>query len=922
MAATALPDWLGRVVRAQGPARRARARDALAARRPWEDVRKALVAAVLADPVAARTAIGALRAEAVARREPEAAARLRLLEGRAVHRGGGLDEALELYVRADRELRAAGLADEARAVGVARVDALATAGRVEVALRLATRLAREIPSTPPSSLAASLAVNRGNALRLRGDLDRAAQAYEGAARDLDALGNVQSAAVARLNAGVALLEAGEVDDARARFAAAAEVFRARGAADLLREARYDLAWADAHAGRLGEAIRALAALADEHREAGLARREALCRMDLADALRRAGDLATAEREAVRAAAAFEGVGARAERAEALWFAASAAASLAPARATAHARAARRAATRAGRTAVRLRCDVLLADLAARRGRPIPASTLRELATRARSVRSPALSADIELLAGDADLAAGRRAQARRRFERVRRASAGRPWARLAAETGLARADAADPRRAGTALRRLRRVARVLDEVRSGLPGAWLRTTFLAERLDPYLARVDLLLARDRPADRREAVALLDALAARRFLAARPPDTDPRLRRARARLEAIYDRLARGEGTTRGGEAGGPAPSVLERRARAWERAVASSWRRRERADRAAPGDDTEVPVPARLPDGVGAVHLWRRGARVRGLVRVGDDVGPCADLGPVDDVASLVESLRLRARRWALARAADPSAADPAGAERVLADLARRCLDPLHPERWPREIRVVADPTLPDLPWELLPLSGARLGERHRVLRVPAVSVAPREVPRGEGTVVLAVDDSALPGVRREVEETARAVPDATLLVGAAATRAALSSALRSARVVHVAGHGWDAAEAPPLAGIRLADGWFSAADLPVEGVGADLVLLAACRTGRESGAPGIAWGGLVTALLAAGARRVVWTADDVEDAAAARLTTLFHRVRSSADVVAAFGDALARTAALEGHPGAVLAFRMSGVPA
>src|SRR5204862_6416458 len=126
----------------------------------------------------------------------------------------------------------------------------------------------------------------------------------------------------------------------------------------------------------------------------------------------------------------------------------------------------------------------------------------------------------------------------------------------------------------------------------------------------FLARVEILLARDGKGDRREAAALLDAISTRRFLSVRPPATGGgRLERARRRLEALYDRLARGEGPTRGVETGFAAVGALERRARAWERAVAEEWRRRERGEARRPGESSAEPVPAAVPEGVAAVSL-------------------------------------------------------------------------------------------------------------------------------------------------------------------------------------------------------------------------------------------------------------------------------------------------------------------------
>jgi CHAT domain-containing protein len=181
---------------------------------------------------------------------------------------------------------------------------------------------------------------------------------------------------------------------------------------------------------------------------------------------------------------------------------------------------------------------------------------------------------------------------------------------------------------------------------------------------------------------------------------------------------------------------------------------------------------------------------------------------------------------------------------------------------------------------------------------------------------RGRGSVVLGLGPHDLPGTLDEMTELSS---DARLLSGPLATRASLATALVEYDLVHVAGHGFDAPEAPPLGGVRVADGWFTAADVPAR-IGARTVVLAACRTGLVHGVPGRAWGGLPSALLAAGARAVLWTADDVEDRVTADLMRRFHRARRGTTVPRALGLALERTWNARGHAGGLLPFRISGV--
>jgi hypothetical protein len=298
---------------------------------------------------------------------------------------------------------------------------------------------------------------------------------------------------------------------------------------------------------------------------------------------------------------------------------------------------------------------------------------------------------------------------------------------------------------------------------------------------------------------------------------------------------------------------------------------------------------------------------------VHALLRVGGWVGPAFGLGSAESLGadvSRLEFLADRVRVYGPEHAGDVRDALVALAGRVLLPLLGRggaTAERLH---------LVLDPGVPDIPWESLPHRGGPLAGRVALLRVPCLSV--RRPPRAVGarTSFFALGDADLPGVRREEASLGR---DARLFTGEAATVEALSDALARPGVVHVAGHGLVAPAAPPLGGIRLADRWYSALDVPKE-VEADVVVLASCRTGVEAGTAAQAWGGLPAAVLAAGARRVVWTAADVDDDAVARVTSHFHAKVRRLGAERAFGAALEEAGADPRVAACLLPFRLSGV--
>jgi tetratricopeptide (TPR) repeat protein len=836
------------------------------------------------------------------------AARLRLMEARAVHRAGSPREATKMFEQAARALAAAGDAQRSVQARVVRVDALAHTGRVDAALREARALRPRLRGTWASAWRHVLEINAANALRLRGDLDHALARYDAAARGLVKAGRPDQAAIARVNAGVALMEGGRGEEALARLSIAEAELEAAGFPEMALQARYNRACAAIRTARLGEGVGTLERLAAQHGAQGLRRLEALCRMDLADALLSAGDRESARKEAERAAEAFASDGADAERCEALLLAGAAATE--PGAAATLLNHARRAAQASQRPAVVLRCDVKSQDLRFRAGRSSRSLLLR-LARQAAALGQPEVAAEAELLLGDAALSAGDRRAARTHFARAARAGAGRPWIRAAAEAGRAACLARAGKREA-ALTALRRVAEFLDAVRAQLPGAWLRATFVLSRLDPWLARVALLLERGRADDRREAEALLDALAARRFRErARPEAPRGDLARLRRRLEALYDRLGRGTGPTRGTTAAELRAAARE--AHGLEQRVAEAWRAGERRSRAVPGDRTVRPRPAPLGPREAALHVWHHEGRIRALLRVGRTVLEPADLGPADTLVEALTHLDFLADRVRLFGAESAAPLD----EHLLG-LSRRLLAPLASADGIDRLHLVLDPEVPDLPWESLPRGGRPLAASAALLRVPALGVrARRSAPRAAGpTTFFAAGEADLPGI---VEEARRLADRASLVLGERATRAAFAASLTAPGVVHLAGHGLTSAEAPALGGVRLVDGWFSSTDVP-ERVDAGLVVLGACRSGHEQGVSARAWGGLPAALLAAGARRVLWTATDVDDAAVSALTARLHAALPGAAPEVAFGRALGEASADKRVAACLLPFRMSGV--
>ncbi len=896
-----------RLLRAKGADQRTLARHIVARGLPWQEWIQRFNEAYRTEPELGERAARALEEAARAHDDGHAAARLRVMRGTALQRSGSPEAASRLLLDAEPILHEAGDHDRAAQAIVLAVDALGHAGEIDEALRCADRGLARIRGPHWRLWRAGLKANRANVLRLAGRLDESARDADVAARGLDALGEHANAAAVRMNAGVALMYAGRLRQARRRFDRALEHFEEAGHDDRALEVRYNLACLDVRDGRLGAAIPALEALAAGHGKRRLARREALCRMDLSDALRRAGDVRSAASEAEKAARLFEREGAGAEAVEARWVAAAAAASFDGKAAAGHVRRARDQAVAAGRAEFELRCDVLLHDLRLRSGKPLDGRALLALRRRAERLGQMEIAVEARLLAVESALAKRAAARARTLLEGMPSAARSHPWLRVAAETAAARVDTAQGDTAG-AIRTLRALTRRMDRIRGGLPGAWLRTMFLFERLDPYLALVDALLVRGRAPDRREAEEVLDALALGRFLRGRQrADVSRHVNRLRQRLERMYDRLADGNGPTRGLNPAQRARLLGD--VRRIEREVAEAWRTDERRRTGVTPHDREA---ERLSNGSAFVHVWTQDGALRALVRRAGVVRDAGVLAPVDRVRKWARELSFHAQRVRLRDSTHARAACDATLQR----LSDHLLPGLALSHFGAGVRLVLDPRLPDLPWELLPTGDGRpLAVVHSVARVPAVRLPRRRLLSGSGMTVIAAGETGLAGISREALRVSKG---ARLLRGPAARRDRVTEALCSRRVVHLAMHGVAAPDAPALGGVRLADGWFTAADVP-ERVATEVVSLAACQTGTPQTAAGRAWGAIPYALLRSGTRWVIWTSADVDDETTADLMSAFYPLGDMHDVPDAFGRALAQVWERRGTPAGLLPFHLSG---
>ncbi|HEU0012657.1 MAG TPA: CHAT domain-containing protein [Longimicrobium sp.] len=171
----------------------------------------------------------------------------------------------------------------------------------------------------------------------------------------------------------------------------------------------------------------------------------------------------------------------------------------------------------------------------------------------------------------------------------------------------------------------------------------------------------------------------------------------------------------------------------------------------------------------------------------------------------------------------------------------------------------------------------------------------------PGPAPRGSGKALFVADPAfdrarhpeltRLVAAAAEAREIAAGYPGARMLEGAAATPAALRSALGGAGLVHYAGHAVFDDERPEQSYLLLAPApGASASVLHAAEIAqldlrhVSLVVLAACQTVRTGPGRAAGFSGLAGAFLAAGAGGAVGSLWDVDDRTTRALMMEFHR--------------------------------------
>ncbi|MFG3016798.1 CHAT domain-containing protein [Streptomyces cinerochromogenes] len=207
-----------------------------------------------------------------------------------------------------------------------------------------------------------------------------------------------------------------------------------------------------------------------------------------------------------------------------------------------------------------------------------------------------------------------------------------------------------------------------------------------------------------------------------------------------------------------------------------------------------------------------------------------------------------------------------------------------------------RRLYIVPHRALTLVPFHVLPLQGQLLGERFTLSFLPSASLLARPAagrpPRLDGPALLVGDPAIapsrglprLPGTATEVSAIADLLDTGRLLLGSAASNAGVARSAPGCTIVHLATHGLVYERSPNRNLLALAgDDELTVGELMGSNLGADLVVLSACHTGRGTATAGGDIVGLARAAISAGARHLVVSLWPVDDEAGCLLMTFLY---------------------------------------
>jgi len=295
-------------------------------------------------------------------------------------------------------------------------------------------------------------------------------------------------------------------------------------------------------------------------------------------------------------------------------------------------------------------------------------------------------------------------------------------------------------------------------------------------------------------------------------------------------------------------------------------------------------------VQASLPETTTLVEYFTAGDEVLAFVVSRDDAKVVRRLSPANRIISLQERLRFQLEKFMLGPEylASHSAQILETTKRHLRELYQCLVAPFATSIRTRHVTIVPHGTLHFLPFHAFYDGAKYLIDHFEISYAPSASVLKYCLEKGEvpekTPVLVGVADENAPLVANEIATLRRLFPSARVLQNDAATRAAFVGNSSQSSFLHIATHAVFRQDNPMFSSFKLADGWFTALDLFSMTCQTNLVTLSGCQSGMSEVTGSDDLLGLMRGFLYAGARSLLVSLWNVNDASTAALMESFYR--------------------------------------
>jgi tetratricopeptide (TPR) repeat protein len=294
-------------------------------------------------------------------------------------------------------------------------------------------------------------------------------------------------------------------------------------------------------------------------------------------------------------------------------------------------------------------------------------------------------------------------------------------------------------------------------------------------------------------------------------------------------------------------------------------------------------------LQAALPKRTTLIEYFTSGDEVLVFVISPEDAKVVRRVCPASRAASLQERLGFQLEKFLLG--SDYVAAHAGqmleSTKRHLHELYRNLMAPFIREIKTPHVVIVPHGTLHSLPFHAFYDGEKYLIDEFEVSYAPSASVLKycleKETLPDSKPLLLGVADEKAPMVAEEIATLSRLFPSARVLLNENATRQAFMDESQGSSFLHIAAHAVFRQDNPMFSSFKLADGWFTAFDLFSMSCRTNLVTLSGCQSGMSEVAGADDLLGLMRGFLYAGARSLLLSLWNVNDAATTALMVRFY---------------------------------------